>query len=173
MERQIDKYKPGFLKKPGLLGMALILICFILAMPLSAQVKGKLDGTIYLANDQTVAMNAVIVKYLTDNIGRIASVGGKTTYLVPVAKEFKKRLRTRLVDGYMVQYAYVGTVNPAVSLQKPKTKYIEFDFKTKKIKEVSKNDDNDDPWKPSDTRLKDKVKEKDDKDKVSPGAKKP
>jgi hypothetical protein len=102
---------------------------------------GKLDGTIYLANDQTVAMNAVIIKYLTDNIGRIASVGGKTTYLVPVAKEFKKRIRTRLVDGYMVQYAYVGTVNPAVSLQKPKTKYIEFDFKTKKIKAVSKNDE--------------------------------
>ncbi len=135
--------------------------------------KGKLDGTIYLANDQTVVMNQQLIKILTDNLKNIVSIKGQTTYLVPIEKQFKKRLRTRLVDGFLVQYAYVGTVNPAVSLQKPKTKYIEFDFKQKKIKEVSKNDDNDDPQKPSDTKLKEKVKEKDDKDKVTPGQVKP
>jgi len=127
--------------------------------------KGKIDGLMYLANDQTMAMNAHVVKYLTGNLDRIISIGGNTTYSVPVAKEFKKRLRTRLIDGFMVQYAWTGS---DITLQKPKTKYLEFDFDKKKITEKSKNDDNDDPCKPSDVKLKEKIKEKDDKDKIKP-----
>ena len=122
--------------------------------------KGKIDGLMYLANDQTIVMNANIIKILTDNLDRIASISGNETIMIPVAKEFKKRIRTRMVDGFMVQYAYTGT---DVTLQKPKTKYIEFDFTNKTIKEKSANHDNDDPFRPSDTKLKDKVKEKDDK----------
>ena len=122
--------------------------------------KGKIDGLMYLANDQTVVMNTNIIKILTDNLDRIASISGKTTIMIPVAKEFKKRIRTRMVNGFMVQYAYTGS---DVTLQKPKTKYIEFDFTNKTIKEKSANHDNDDPFRPSDTKLKNKVKEKDDK----------
>jgi len=127
--------------------------------------KGKIEGIIYLANDQTVAMNAHVVSWIAERLDSIASIEGKTILLIPVEKQFKKRLRTRMIDGYMVQYAYTGI---DVSLQKPKTKYLEFDFDKKTIKEKNANDDNDDPWKPSDSKLKDKIKEKDNKDKPKP-----
>ena len=163
MERQmINKIDvPRIFKMRGT-SWVIIFIAILCIGQLHAQdKKGKIDGLMYLANDQTIVMNANIIKILTDNLDRIASISGNETIMIPVAKEFKKRIRTRMVDGFMVQYAYTGT---DVTLQKPKTKYWEFDFKKKSIDSTKvKNDDNDDPFKPSDTKLKNKVKEKDDK----------
>ena len=150
--------------------MAILFFLFIDGGGLYAQEKvSKMDGTFYLANDVTVRMNDHVVRWIEANFDQIISIEGKTVYLVPVEKQFKRRLRTRIIDGYIVQYAYTGAVTPVVSLQKPRTKFIEFDFKKKAKKEVAKNDDNDDPGKPTDAKLKEKVKEKDEKDKVSPG----
>jgi hypothetical protein len=132
--------------------------------------RGILEGTIYLANDQTVRMNAELVQYLRDNIQRIVSIGGKTTVSIPIEKQFKRRLRTRIVNGFVVQYAYVGSAAPAVALQKPRTRYIEFDFKTKKTRETAANHDNDDPMKPTDAKLIAEVKRKDDQANLTPGA---
>ena len=156
-------------------------------------------------------MNEDVVNYLTVNIDNIISIGGKNKISIAIEKEFKKRIRTRIVNGYLVQYAWTGI---DVSLQKPRTKLIEFDFdkklidkkkvivvsdtvKVKKdaglnyyfnnkfyqgtgkyLKQVfpgeTKPNDNDDYFKPSDTKLKDTVKAKDEKenkkpDSISPG----
>jgi len=151
---------PRILKMRGTFWVIIFIAILCIGQLHAQDKKGKIDGLMYLANDQTIVMNANIIKILTDNLDRIASISGKETIMIPVAKEFKKRIRTRMVDGFMVQYAYTGS---DVTLQKPKTKYIEFDFTNKTIKEKSANHDNDDPFRPSDTKLKNKVKEKDDK----------
>lgn len=156
--------------------MKKLLIIFILLIPvqLLAQKpieiqtieKGNISGLMYLANDKTIIMNQDIINFLTAKLSDIISIGGKTTISIPISKEFKKRLRIRFVDGYLCQYAYTGS---NVSLQKPKTKYKEFDFSKKTIKDKTANDDNDDPFKPSDTKLKEKIKQKDEKENKKPG----
>jgi hypothetical protein len=195
--------------------LVLLLPCFIYAQTpydiQSVSQKSSLSGLIFLAKDQTIKMNDDIVDYLTMRIDRIISVGGQKKISIAVEKEFKKRLRTRFVDGYLVQYAWTGI---DVSLQKPRTKVIEFDFdkklidkkkvivisdtvKVKKdvglnyyfnkrfyegtgksLKQIAigetKQNDNDDHLKPSDTKLKEAVKAKDEKenkkpDSISPG----
>jgi len=162
MERQMINTinVPRIFKMRGTFWVIIFIAILCIGQLHAQDKKGKIDGLMYLANDQTIVMNANIIKILTDNLDRIASISGNETIMIPVAKEFKKRIRTRMVDGFMVQYAYTGS---DVTLQKPKTKYIEFDFTNKTIKEKSANHDNDDPFRPSDTKLKNKVKEKDDK----------
>lgn len=169
--------------------------------------KANISGLMYLAKDKTVLMNQEIIQWLTSRLPDIISIGGKTTVSIPISKEFKKRLRLRFVDGYLCQYAYTG-VN--VSLQKPKTKFMDFDFKNQtidnkkvimtadtikvkkdinlyyfynnkffegtgkylKVSDFGKTavNDNDDPFKPTDTKLKDKVKKADEKEKkANPG----
>ena len=144
-----------------------LLILFLLFPIISfAQSERKnFEGLMYLANDKTIEMNQGVIDWLTANLDKIVSIGGKTTISIPVQKEFKKRMRLRWIDGYLCQYAYTGS---DVTLQKPKTKYIDFDFKQKKIKEKQSNDDSDDPFKPSDAKLKEKVKDKDKKDNKKP-----
>ena len=168
MERQMINTinVPRIFKMRGTFWVIIFIAILCIGQLHAQDKKGKIDGLMYLANDQTVVMNANIIKILTDNLDRIASIGGNETIMIPVAKEFKKRIRTRMVDGFMVQYAYTGS---DVTLQKPKTKYWEFDFKKKSIDSTKvKNDDNDDPFKPSDTKLKNKVKKKDDKEDKKP-----
>jgi len=143
-----------------------LIIFIFLPVMLFAQKKKTFEGLMYLANDKTIEMNQGVIDWLTANLDKIVSIGGKETISIPVNKEFKKRLRTRWIDGYLCQYAWTGN---DVSLQKPKTKYWEFDFKKKSIDSTKvKNDDNDDPFKPSDTKLKEKVKEKDEKENKKP-----
>ena len=156
---------PRILKMRGTFWVVIFIAISCIGQLHAQNKKGKIEGLMYFANDSTVTMNDNVIKILTDNLDRIASISGKETIMIPVAKEFKKRIRTRMIEGFMVQYAYTGS---DVTLQKPKTKYIKFDFVNKTIKEKSANDDNDDPFRPSDTKLKDKVKEKDDKEGKKP-----
>ena len=173
-----------------------------------------MGGLFYLSKDQTIKMNQDVVEYLTVNLDNIISIGGKTKISIATEKEFKRRLRMRFVGGFLVQYAWTGV---DISLQKPRSKIIEFDFdkklidkkkvivandtvKVKKDKGLfyyfkneffegtgkfltkaeigeTKQNDNDDHFKPSDTKLKDTVKSKDEKENkkpdTTPGGKKP
>ena len=160
----------------------------------------------YSEKDIVVEMNTEVVNYLCMNINRIEFIGKKTSIGIPIAKEFKKRMRLRWVGGYLCQYAWTGT---DVTIQRPKTSLIYFDFKNKTIddkkvcivtdtvkvtkdknlyyffdesffqgngKHLEKvtlakveNNDSNDPFKPSDTKLKAAVKDKDEKEHKKPG----
>ena len=148
--------------------MKKLLILFLLfpVILFAQNKKHSFEGLMYLANDKTIEMNQGVIDWLTANLDKIVSIGSKETISIPVQKEFKKQMRLRWVDGYLCQYAWTGS---DVTLQKPKTYYWEFDFKKKLIDSTKvKNDDNDDPFKPSDTKLKEKVKEKDEKENKKP-----
>ncbi len=134
--------------------------------------KGKIEGVIYLAKNQAIKMNAPVIAYLMANLSNIESIGGQTTFIVPIEREYKKSVKSRLVDGYLVQYIY-NPVSTSASVQNIKTKVIEFDFQKKTIsKEKNQNDDKNCFDRPSDTKLKQEV-EKKEKAKQKPQAIKP
>jgi len=160
----------------------------------------------YSEKDLSISMNTEVVNYLCMNTNRIESIRGKTSIGIPISKEFKKGMRLRWVGGFLCQYAWTGT---DVTIQRPKTSLIYFDFKNKTIddKKVTivddtvkvkkdknlyyffdesffqgngkhlekvslakvENNDSNDPFKPSDTKLKATVKDKDEKENKKPG----
>jgi len=120
---------------------------------------GQIKGNFYLSNTK-IELNKTIIEYLTKNINKIVSIGGQVKYKIPYEKEFLLNTKSTYIDGFLCQYEKKLFLED-ITISKPKTKYIEFDFKTKKIvkdKNYLQND-NDDIFKPSD--LKEKlIKEK-------------
>jgi len=120
---------------------------------------GQIKGNFYLSNTK-IELNKTIIEYLTKNINKIVSIGGQVKYKIPYEKEFLLNTKSTYIDGFLCQYEKKLFLED-ITIFKPKTKYIEFDFKSKKIikdKNYLQND-NDDIFKPSD--LKEKlIKEK-------------
>jgi len=123
---------------------------------------GQMEGSFYLTKKQVFVNNATI-KYLTNNLNRIVSIGGQVKYKIPYEKEFLPKTKTTFVNDFLCQYevTYLG-MNKDITIFKPKTKYIEFDFKKKTIikdKDFTLND-NADITKPIDLKEKLQKKEK-------------
>jgi hypothetical protein len=138
----------------------LILILLILPCLAFSQHKGHIEGTIYLSKNITIELNQELVAFLTANLTIIESIDGKTVINIPIARDYKKNRRSRIIEGYFCQYEWV--IYPdrdEVILDDIKTTYLEFDFDKDNITQKHKDNDDDMFDKPDD--LKDKIKSKD------------
>jgi len=130
----------------------------ILFLLLPVLLFAQFEGDFYLEKN-TLELNKVLIDYFTTNLDIIKSVGGKTKIKIAYQKQFLKNTKTTRIDDFFVQWEKIP-LEKDVRLFVPKTKYIEFDFKNKKIKRFVNwsNNDNDDFKKPK--NLKEKVKKK-------------
>ena len=152
MERQM-KWVQG----SGFRVLCIMLLYALSAMPAIAQRRVNLHAIIYLDKDVNSTMNAHVVQYLTTNLNAIASVHNETLFLVPIEREYKKNVKSIIIEGYLAQYSDLPN---DIDIKKIKTKYVEFDFSQKKIKIKSKNDDDGMFDVPLDLKQKIKDKEK-------------
>lgn len=131
-------------------------ILFLLLIPVLC--FGQIKGDFYLKN-RNLEVNKMIIKYFSDNLKYIKSVGNKTKIKIAYEKEFFTKTKSKIIEGFLCQYE-VNPLNKEIMIFKPKTKYIEFDFKKKKKSKDSNwsNNDDDDIYKPKD--LKEKIKNK-------------
>ena len=126
----------------------------------------------YLDKDVDAVYYPELVEWLTSNLDNIISIGGETIFVVPIERKFKKKLKSRLINGYFVQYEETIAIPESyITIFDVKTKVLEFDFENKLIngkepdKAKPKQLDKDDTCfdKPDKNYLKQKIKEKDDK----------
>ena len=131
----------------------------------------------YPTKTMIIDVNIARNEYLKENLHRFSSFNEKTKIKIPYKQEIKKdRKLIKLDDGQLTQYEF--TLFPTgidVTLLPTKVLYREYDFKKKEIKD-DKFDEDTSKWKDekesdirkTDKEIKDKIKEKDKKKKVTP-----
>lgn len=150
-----------------------VLFILLLVFPFISESQSLFYPTKTIIIDVNIARN----KYFEENLYRITSYGGKTKIKVPYKQEIKKdRKIIKLDDGQLCQYEF--TLFPTgidVTLHPTKVLYRTYDFKKKEISD-DKYDPDTSKWKDekesdirkTDKEIKDEIKEKDKKKKVSP-----
>jgi len=141
----------------------LLIIFLLLPICLFAQKKGHIEGIMYFEKDADVIYYPKLVEWLTANLNSIISIGGETIFVVPIERKYKKKLKLRLINGYLVQYEETQGNPNFITIFDVKTKVMEFDFMNKKINQKSLDNDDICFDKPDKEWLKIKIKEKDNK----------
>lgn len=119
--------------------------------------SGQNLGPIYLKKNIAIELNQDIVKYLTEHLKEIKSVGGKTVIYIPIRQEFKKERKSWIIGRHLYQYEWK---NKDIEFDKIKTTVLEFDFDKDKITTKNQNDDDNSFLKDKDAKEKIKSKDK-------------